>query len=88
MKFSSLRGNMQNCCANYQGNYDKNDRGCAACSESRGIEDDIGQDRGQDLPQMEEESQSHLSICQYYSHPGQGLDITTTEDSTFKQGRG
>ena len=45
--------------------------------EARGTEDD--NISGQDLTEVEEETQSHLSICPHYSHLRQGLEITTTE---------
>ena len=76
MKFS-LRGRMYNCRANYHGSYDTNNRGCPACMEARGTEDDS--DSSQDGPEVEEETQSHLGICPHYSHLRQGLDIATTE---------
>ena len=76
MKFS-LRGRMYNCRANYHRRYDTNNRGCPACIEARGTEDNS--DSSQDGPEVKEETQSHLSICPYYSHLRQGLDITTTE---------
>ena len=75
----SLRGKMYKCRANYHGSYDKEERGCPACREARGEEDDRSQGMSQDRPVIEEESQSHLAVCPYYSHLRQGLDIATTE---------
>ena len=52
IKFS-LRGKMYKCRANYHGNYYKEERGCSACSEARGEEDDRIQGMGQDRPVIE-----------------------------------
>ena len=60
-----------------QGSYDKEERGCPACSEAGGEEDDRSQDRSQDRPDIEEESQSHLlqqptTGPGYYDYRGPG----------------
>ena len=68
LKFS-LRSQMYDCKANYHGRYDEDNRGCPACVEAG----------GQDRSTVEDESQSHLSICPHYSHLRQGRDISTTE---------
>ena len=81
MKFS-LRAKMYNCRANMHGKYDKGDRGCPACSLAQGREEDMEEDRveqGSVEGRVEEESQSHLSVCPHYAHLRMGLDITTTE---------
>ena len=65
----SLRSKMYDCRANYHGKYDEDNRGCPACLEAG----------GQDRQVVEEESQSHLSVCPQYSHLRVGLDISTTK---------
>ena len=75
MKFS-LRAKMFNCRANMHGKYDKEDRGCPACTMARGREDRL---EGEVEGRVEEESQSHLSVCPQYAHLRLGLDITTIE---------
>ena len=80
MKFS-LRAKMFNCRANMHGKYDKEDRGCPACTRAQASEGGGVQDRleGRGESRVEEESQSRLSICPQYAHLRVGLDITTTE---------
>ena len=72
----SLRSQMYDCRANYPGKYEEDNRGCPACIEAG----------GQDRQVVEEESQSHLSICPHYSDLRAGLDIYTTEGQVFLGG--
>ena len=69
----SLRAKMYNCRANMHGSYDKDDRGCLACTLAQGREE------GREEDWVDEESQSHLTVCPHYAHQRTGLDITITE---------
>ena len=79
MKFS-LRAKMYNCRANMHGKYDEDNRECPACTMAQGREEDKEGIRaeGRVEARVEEESQSHLSVCPHYAHLRMGLDITTT----------